>query len=129
MRKMKIACFAATAWIGLTASAMAQSTCLMPTQILRWTSLDRQTLIVENLAHQKFRLSLFGPCPGIDFDVGAVIKTQGTTGLDCVRQGDVVLHRGFGQGNRCPIKSVELYTPAMEKADQAAAAAKAQSSQ
>lgn len=124
---MKTVCLTAAAWIGLIAPAAAQSTCLLPKQILRWTSLDRQTLIVENLAHQKFRLSLFGPCPGIDFNVGAAIKTQGTTGLDCVRSGDVVLHRGFGQGNRCPIKSVELYTPAMEKADQAAAAAKAQS--
>jgi hypothetical protein len=126
---MKTASLTAAVWIGLIAPARAQSVCLMPTQILRWTSLDRQTLIVENLAHQKFRLALFGPCPGIDFDVGAVIKTQGTTGLDCVRGGDVVLHRGFGQGNRCPIKSVELYTPAMEKADQAATAAKAKSSQ
>jgi hypothetical protein len=126
---MKGACLAAMAFVGVTTSAVAQSTCLMPTQILRWTSLDRKTLIVENIAHQKFRLALFGPCPGIDFNVGAAIKTQGTSSLDCVREGDVVLHRGFGQGNRCPIKSVELYTPAMEKADQASAAAKAQSPQ
>jgi hypothetical protein len=126
---MKTAFLATALWIGASATALAQSACLMPTQIYRWTSLGREALIVENLAHQRFRLLLFGPCPGIDYNVDAAIKTQGTSNLDCVRRGDVILHRGYGLGNRCPIKSVELYTPAMERADQAAAAAKAQPSQ
>jgi hypothetical protein len=126
---MKIVCLVAMAWMGLGSSALAQSACLMPTQILRWTSLDRKTVIVENLAHQKFKLSLYGPCPGIDLDVAARIQSQGVTRLDCVRRGDFILHQGFGQGNRCAIKSVDLYTPAMERADKEAAAAKAQSSQ
>jgi hypothetical protein len=126
---MKIAWLAAVVWIGLGSSALAQSACLMPTQILRWTTLDRKTVIVENLAHQKFKLSLYAPCPGIDFDVTARIESQGVTRLDCVRRGDFILHRGFGFGNRCQIKSAELYTPAMQRADEEAAAAKVKASQ
>jgi hypothetical protein len=97
----------------------------MAAQIWNWKVLDRRTLIVEDIAHRPFRVTLYGPCPGIDFNLSAAFLTRGNTALDCVRAGDEVIHRGYGVGNRCPIKSVEPYTPAMQKADAAAAAARA----
>lgn len=106
-------------------AASAQQNCLMSDQIWRWTPLDQRTLIVQDKVHREFKVSLYGPCPGIDYNIGAAIVSNGNTALDCVRPGDVVVHRGYGIGNRCPIKSVELYTPEMQRADQAAAAASA----
>ena len=94
----------------------------MSAQIWSWKPLDRRTLIVEDTIHRQFKVTLYGPCPGIDFNIGAAILSHGNSALDCVRKGDVVVHRGYGLGNRCPIKSVEPYTPEMQRADEAAAA-------
>ena len=104
------------------AAAAAQQNCLMSAQIWSWKPLDRRTLVVQDTIHREFKVTLFGPCPGIDYNISAAIVSHGNTALDCVRPGDVVVHRGYGMGNRCPIKSVELYTPDMQRADHAAAA-------
>jgi hypothetical protein len=104
-------------------AASAQQNCLMSDQIWRWKPLGERTLIVQDKVHREFKVSLYGPCPGIDYNIGAAIVSHGNTALDCVQPGDVVVHRGYGMGNRCPIKSVERYTPEMQRADQAAAAA------
>lgn len=104
-------------------AASAQQNCLMSEQIWSWKPLDQRTLVVEDKVHRQFKVSLYGPCPGIDYNIGAAIVSHSNTALDCVRPGDVVVHRGYGLGNRCPIKSVELYTLAMQRADEAAAAA------
>ncbi len=43
--------------------------------------------------------------------------------LACISRGDTVISRDPGvAGARCPIASVQTYTPAMEAADKAAAA-------
>jgi hypothetical protein len=103
-------------------SAAAQSDCLRLNQIWRWNSLNDRILTIEDLSHRVFKVTLMGPCLNIDFNVNAVIQSHGTGPLDCVKPADVVVHRGFGAGNRCPIKSVELYTPERRKADEAVAA-------
>ena len=109
----------------VSVAASAQQNCLMSDQIWRWRPLDQRTVIVQDKVHREFKVSLYGPCPNIDYNIGATIVSHGNTALDCVRPGDVVVHRGYGMGNRCPIKSVELYTPEMQRADEAAAAASA----
>lgn len=106
-------------------SAIAEQACLVAAQVWNWKALDRRTLIVEDIAHHPFKVTLYGPCPGIDLNLRAAFLTRGNTALDCLRPGDEVIHRGYGAGNRCPIKSVEPYTPEMQKADAAAAAAAA----
>jgi hypothetical protein len=106
----------------IPAAAPAQQSCLMSAQIWRWKPLDRRTLIVQDTIHRQFKVTLYSPCPGIDFNIGAAILSHGNTALDCVRRGDVVVHRGYGIGDRCPIKSVEPYTAEMQRADDAAAA-------
>lgn len=118
---MKVAIALASVVYLVPAAASAQQNCLMSAQIWSWKPLDRRTLIVQDTIHRQFKLTLYSPCPGIDYNIGAAILSHGNTALDCVRQGDVVVHRGYALGNRCPIKSVELYTPQMQRADEAAA--------
>jgi hypothetical protein len=101
----------------------AQQACLMAGQILKWTPVDSRTLIVEDIVHRKFKVSLNGTCPNLQYNIGAGFISRSNSQLACLRQGDMVVHRGYAAGNRCPIKSVQLYTPAMQKADEAAAAA------
>ncbi|MBV8799937.1 MAG: hypothetical protein JO208_09035 [Alphaproteobacteria bacterium] len=103
----------------LPTPALAQQNCLVSAQIWSWNPLNRKTLIVQDTIHRQFKVTLYGPCPGIDYNIGAAIVSHGNTALDCVRPGDVVVHRGYGMGNRCLIKSVEPYTGAMQKADEA----------
>lgn len=124
VRKLAVAAAALTMTLG---SAHAQPAsrparaCLMMARIYNWSVLpDKRTLIVEDLTHRKFRVTLMGPCPGLNFNVGLGFQSRGGTQLGCLSRGDVVVHRGFGAGNRCIIRSVEAYTPAMQKADQAA---------
>jgi hypothetical protein len=102
--------------------AMADRSCLVIRQIYNWDVADPQTLIVENIAHDKFKVTLAGPCPHIEYNLDVGFKSFGLGGLDCLRRGDQLVHNGVGLGNTCPIKSVEPYTPAMQKADQAAKA-------
>lgn len=105
--------------------AMADRSCLVIRQIYNWDVADPQTLIVENIAHDKFKVTLTGPCPHIEYNLSAGFKSFGLGGLDCLRKGDELVHNGAGMGGICPIKSVETYTPAMQQSDEAAAAAKA----
>jgi hypothetical protein len=108
----------------ISAPAMAdRPTCLVIRQVYNWDVADPQTLIVENVAHNKFKVSLYGPCPHIEYNLGATFRSFSNSDLDCLRRGDQIVHNGVGLGNVCPIKSVEPYTPAMQQADQAAAKA------
>jgi hypothetical protein len=107
----------------VSAPAMADRSCLVIRQVYNWDVVDPQTLVVENIAHDKFKVTLTGPCPHIEYNLGVGFKSFANTSLDCLRRGDQIVHNGVGLGNTCPIKSVEPYTPAMQKADQAAAAA------
>jgi hypothetical protein len=100
-----------------------RSACLVIRQIYNWNAVDPQTLIVENTVHDKFKVSLSGPCPHIEYNLGARFKSFSNSDLDCLRRGDQIVHNGVGLGNVCPIKSVEPYTPTMQQADQAAAKA------
>ncbi|MGD0144201.1 MAG: DUF6491 family protein [Rhizomicrobium sp.] len=105
----------------VSAPAIAQqSACLVIKQIYNWDVIDRQTLIVEDIFHHKFKVGLNGPCPRIDFDMGAGFKSFGNTDLDCLRRGDQVVHNGAGMGNTCFIRSVEPYVPGKPQAAQAA---------
>ncbi len=117
---------AATALLACLAAApaMADPSCLMIRQIYNWNVVDPRTLIVENIAHDKFKVSLTIPCPHIEYNMDVRFKSLGLGGLDCLRKGDELVHNGAGMGSICPIKSIEPYTAAMQQADEAAAAAK-----
>jgi hypothetical protein len=110
------------------APAIAQSSaCLRFGEIYDWKAQDNRTLIVEDNLHKKFKVSLMGTCPSLAFKERVGFQSRDAMRLTCMRPGDNVIVRSMGSGTqRCPIRSVAAYTPAMQKADEAAAAAKKQ---
>jgi hypothetical protein len=118
---MKISAIVLLAYL-VSAPALADRSCLVIRQVYNWDVADPQTLIVENIAHDKFKVTLTGPCPHIEYNTGVGFKSLGLGSLDCLRRGDELVHNGAGMGNICPITTVEPYTPAMQQADQAAKA-------
>ncbi|MGD0189282.1 MAG: DUF6491 family protein [Rhizomicrobium sp.] len=106
--------------------AMADPNCLELSQIWSWKAVDNKTLIVEDNFHHKFKVSLMTYCPDLAFKENLGFQVFGGTGLSCVSKGDQVVDRDRPIGSyRCPISNIAAYTPEMEKADKAAAAAKA----
>ena len=103
-------------------SAQANPNCLEMGQIWSWKALDRSTLVVEDNWHQKFKLGLMGYCGQLPFKLTLGFKSiGGIGGLECLSKGDEVISHDTGMHYTCPIASIVPYTPAMEKADKAAA--------
>ena len=112
---------------GLGAPAQSQPDCLQIGRIWSWKPLTRRTLIVEDEMHRKFKVDLMGYCPALPFKLALGFKSNGAVnGLDCVRRGDEVISHDIGSRYTCPVMSVTPYTPAMERADKAAAARRQQ---
>jgi len=105
--------------------AAAPRACLQFGEIYNWNVVDNRTLIVEDNLHRKFRVSLLGNCPNLNFKERVGFRSPGAMRLTCLSPGDSVIVNNLGAGfQRCPIRSIEAYTPAMQKADEAAAAVK-----
>jgi hypothetical protein len=123
---MKTLLLSAGLVLGIATPALANPACLKLSQIWSWKVLDNKTVIVEDNFRQKFKLSLMTTCPDLLFKENLGFKSFGGTGLSCLTKGDDVIDRDRPIGSfRCPISNIETYTPAMEKADRDAAAAKA----
>ena len=119
---------AATAGIAQTPQTAAPNTCLRFGEIYSWNAPDNRTLIVEDNLHRKFKVSLMGYCPNVTFKERVGFRSRGAMRLTCMSPGDDVVVNNMGSGSQhCPIRSIVPYTPAMQKADEAAAAAKQQS--
>jgi len=110
----------------MSTGALAQKACLRQAQIYNWNAPNDTTLIVEDDLHKKFKITLLSKCIGLTFKQTLGFKVFGGTGLSCVSTGDTVFTGDPTGPQRCAIKTVEAYTPEMQKADKAAAdAAKA----
>jgi hypothetical protein len=110
------------------APVRADTACLQIGRIWSFHPLHRNTLIVEDELHRKFRVDLMGYCPRLPFKLNLGFKSaSGINGLDCVRKGDDVISQDVGMNYTCPVTSVVPYTPDMEKADKAKAAAQGRS--
>ncbi|MGA9794604.1 MAG: DUF6491 family protein [Rhizomicrobium sp.] len=115
-----------------SASAQAQPSapaqvCLRRADIDTFNAPDDYTVIVSTLDRKKYKLALMGPCLNLKFRMALGIKTVGgSMALSCITPGDSIIdHDRFQHIHmNCPIRSISLYTPAMEAADKAAAAAK-----
>ena len=107
-----------------TAPAYAQPSCLQVGQIYSFNAPNDKTLIVEDNWHQKWKVSLMGSCINLSFKERVGFQSIGGMQLSCLDKGDNVLVRNPGFPQRCPITSIVRYTPQMEAADKAAAAAK-----
>jgi hypothetical protein len=107
-----------------SATTPAAPACLRFGEIYSWSAIDNRTLIVEDNLHQKFKVSLMGYCPNLAFKERVGFRSAGAVRLTCMSPGDNVVVNNRGAGfQRCPIQSIEAYTPGMQKADEAAAAA------
>ena len=116
---------AAAALAALFATPSHANSCLELARVWNWDVVDKKTLIVEDDIHQKFKLTLMGYCPNLPFKERLGFKVIGGTGLSCISKGDEIISRDIGMSYRCPIVDIVPYTADMEKADKAAAAAKA----
>ena len=109
----------------MTAPAAATPSCLQVGQIWSWNAPNDKTLIVEDNWHTKWKLSLMGTCINLSFKERVGFQSiGGFGGLTCLSKGDNVLVRDPGFPQHCPIVNIVPYTPQMEAADKAAAAAK-----
>lgn len=107
-----------------SAPATAAPSCLEIGEIWNWDAPNDRTVIVEDNWHQKFKLTLMTKCINLTFKDRVEFKLIGEyTRLACISKGDEVLVHDPGMPQRCPIVDVVRYTPEMEKADKAAAAA------
>jgi hypothetical protein len=105
--------------------AAAPRACLRFGEIYSWKVLDPKTVVVEDNGHHKFKMSLMGYCPNLSYRERIGFRSPGSSDLSCMTPGDELIVNQFGTGaQRCPITSIVPYTPAMEAADNAAAAAK-----
>jgi hypothetical protein len=126
MRTQILAALGMVAAMAATTPALADGpSCLEIGQIWNWNAPDNKTLIVEDNWHNKFKLGLMAPCQNLSFKERVGFKTiGGFSQLSCLSRGDEVIVHDIGIGQTCPITSIVPYTPAMEQADKAAAAAK-----
>lgn len=108
-----------------TAPAWARSDCLQENLIYNWRAISDDTLIVEDSTHNKFKVTVMIPDSDLRFRQNVGFQSVGGTGLSCLGSGDYVLIHGIAEPRKDPITKIVPYTPAMEKADKAAAAAKA----
>jgi len=109
-----------------TTPATSSPACLELGLVWNYKALNDRTLVVEDDAHRRFKLTLMGYCPNLPYKQRLGFKVFGGTELSCISKGDEVISRDLGFPYRCPITDIVPYTPAMEKADKAAAAGKAQ---
>jgi hypothetical protein len=124
---MRKAVLVAVGFTLLCLPADAQPNCLQIGQIWSWKALNNRTLIVEDNYYRKFKVGIEGFCPALPFKLNLGFQSLGgINGLDCLRRGDQVISHDTGIPYTCPIMSIVPYTPAMEKADRATAAAGSQ---
>lgn len=119
--------FAVPAMAQAPAQAPAKTDCLRLGQIDSFSAIkgnDRAFVVIDKL-RRRFKINLMYRCPGVEFNMGVGFKTLESGRLACIARGDTVISRDVTRvGDRCPISSVEPYTPAMEAADKAAAGTK-----
>src|ERR1044071_663509 len=82
-----------------------------------------RSLVVIDLARQRYRLNFMGVCYNLQYHLGVGFKTHGAGGLSCVSKGDSVIVRDVVTPAPCIIKDIQYQTAAMDQQDAAAAAA------
>jgi hypothetical protein len=98
--------------------------CLRIANIWDYTPVPgNRALIVTDKARRKFKLGFMGRCTGLQYHMGLEFRSRGTGGLSCIAKGDSVITHDVAGIPECIINAVVPYTPEMEKADAAAAAA------
>jgi Family of unknown function (DUF6491) len=121
------------ALVAMSASARAQppappapeQDCLRIGQVYDFQQVPgNRSLIVTDRARHRYKMTFMGACYDLQFNLGLGFKSHGSGRLSCITKGDEVIANDPAiPFHTCPIQKVEAYTPAMEQADAAAAAA------
>src|SRR5689334_14128212 len=82
-----------------------------------------RSLVVIDLARQRYRLNFMGICQNLQYHLGIGFKTHGAGSLSCVAKGDAVIVRDPVTPAPCIIQDIQYQTEAMDRADAAAAIA------
>jgi hypothetical protein len=83
-----------------------------------------RSLIVIDLARQRYRLNFMGVCSNLQYHLSVGFRTHGVGGLSCLSKGDSVIVRDVVTPIPCIIKDIQYQTVALDQADAAAAAKK-----
>jgi len=115
----------------VSTAAFAQPPASVPAPCLRQVDIysfdpvpGNRSLIVEDRAHKRYRVNFNGICTGLQFNLGVGFKTRGVGTLACLSRGDSILRRDPVGPRECFVQGVEWQTPALDKADAEAKAAK-----
>jgi len=101
-----------------------EDACLRPRNLYDFKTVPgNRSLVVIDLARQRYRLNFMGVCYNLQYHLGIGFKTMGAGGLSCVTRGDSVIVRDPVTPAPCIIRDVQYQTEAMDRADFAAAAA------
>jgi hypothetical protein len=99
---------------------LSHSACLTVLRQLHCRWLDKQTIIMEDIRHQKFKLTMkLCPAAYLRTRDKCALQVFGGTEFTCARA-------GADDVNDCPILNIVPYTHEIEQADKATAAAKTQ---
>jgi len=101
-----------------------EDACLRPRNLYDFKTVPgNRSLVVIDLARQRYRLNFMGVCYNLQYHLGIGFKTMAAGGLSCVTRGDSVIVRDPVTPAPCIIRDVQYQTEAMDRADFAAAAA------
>ena len=92
---------------GLTDEAPRSATsddCLFARALRDWRPLDDRNLLLFGTGRQAYHVELFGPAPGLRFDV--MIGVYDRDGMICPYGGDAIVIRG-PMPERVPIRSIK----------------------
>jgi hypothetical protein len=98
--------------------------CLRPRNLYDFKTVPgNRSLVVIDLARQRYRLNFMGACYNLQYHLGIGFRTLGVGSLSCVARGDSVIVRDPVTPAPCIINDIQYQTEAMDRADVAAAAA------
>jgi len=95
----------------LAPPALADASCLQMNRLYSWDSPNRKTLLVSDVAHNHFKITLVRECANLHFNTKIGFKSQSESNLACLEHGDFVIGRAAGIPFSCMIDSVVPYTP------------------
>jgi hypothetical protein len=94
----------------LTAPALADPPCLVMRNLYSWHELDKQSMVIEDIGHRRFKVEYSGFCGNLKFVVGIGVKSQSSSSLACLARGDILLTHAGEIPYQCLVQKVEPYS-------------------
>lgn len=101
---------AATLLFLSAAPALADQPCLIMKNLYSWHELDKQSVMMEDIAHRKFKVTYSGYCGNLKFALGIGVKSKSLSDLACLEPGDMLLAHQDQMSFQCLVQTVEPFT-------------------